>query len=321
MSPSGGWQLGRCRPDPVRPQTPSPWPRLDDRARSTRHWSPGVRDYMRKNRFTSVVIALSGGIDSALVAAIAVDASAPRTCTGLMPSGYSSSTPRTTPRTWSGARAARRDGADPAMVDAFEAELGLTGLAEENLQARIRGMVLMALSNQEDHLVLTTGNKSELATGYSTLYGDSAGGYAPIKDVFKTLVWGLARWRNREAAGAARPPRSRRTRSPSRPARNWPRARWTATRSRTTRCLTRSWTTTWSTTWAPPSWSRRARPQPGRPRGGTGGPRGVQAPAVPARPQDHVKNFGRDRRLPITNRWREPRSKEGTAASPGTTLS
>jgi len=85
------------------------------------------------------------------------------------------------------------------MVDAYEAELDLRGLAAENLQARIRGMILMALSNSEGHLVLTTGNKSELATGYSTLYGDSAGGFGPIKDVLKTVVWELARWRNGQA--------------------------------------------------------------------------------------------------------------------------
>ena len=84
------------------------------------------------------------------------------------------------------------------MVEAFDRQLHLSGLAEENLQARVRGMVLMSLSNAEGHLVLTTGNKSELATGYSTLYGDSAGGYGPIKDVPKTLVWQLARWRNEQ---------------------------------------------------------------------------------------------------------------------------
>jgi NAD+ synthase (glutamine-hydrolysing) len=82
------------------------------------------------------------------------------------------------------------------MVDAFEKEIELHGLAAENLQARVRGTTLMALSNEHGHLVLTTGNKSELATGYSTLYGDSAGGFAPLKDVAKTLVWQLARWRN-----------------------------------------------------------------------------------------------------------------------------
>ena len=85
------------------------------------------------------------------------------------------------------------------MVDAFLANLTLSGLAVENLQARVRGVILMALSNQEGHLVLTTGNKSELAVGYSTLYGDSVGGFNPLKDVPKTLVWQLARWRNADA--------------------------------------------------------------------------------------------------------------------------
>jgi NAD+ synthase (glutamine-hydrolysing) len=86
------------------------------------------------------------------------------------------------------------------MVDAFLANLALDGLAVENLQARVRGVILMALSNQQGHLVLTTGNKSELAVGYSTLYGDSVGGYNPLKDVPKTLVWRLAAWRNATAA-------------------------------------------------------------------------------------------------------------------------
>lgn len=85
------------------------------------------------------------------------------------------------------------------IVDGFEKEIELSGLAAENLQARVRGMILMGLSNQHGHLVLTTGNKSELATGYSTLYGDSAGGFAPIKDVLKTQVWKLSRWRNAQA--------------------------------------------------------------------------------------------------------------------------
>src|SRR5207247_6364444 len=92
------------------------------------------------------------------------------------------------------------------VVAAFEADLRLSGLAAENLQARVRGMILMSLSNAEGHLVLTTGNKSELATGYSTLYGDSAGGFAPIKDVPKVLVWDLARWRNAEAASRGETP-------------------------------------------------------------------------------------------------------------------
>ena len=92
------------------------------------------------------------------------------------------------------------------MVDAFLANLSLSGLAVENLQARVRGVILMALSNQEGHLVLTTGNKSELAVGYSTLYGDSVGGFNPLKDVPKTLVWKLARWRNADATRRGQEP-------------------------------------------------------------------------------------------------------------------
>src|SRR5512144_3007859 len=92
------------------------------------------------------------------------------------------------------------------MVDAYEGQLQLSGLAHENLQARVRGTTLMGLSNQHGHLVLTTGNKSELATGYSTLYGDSAGGLAPIKDVPKTLVWRLAHWRNDQAVARGETP-------------------------------------------------------------------------------------------------------------------
>jgi NAD+ synthase (glutamine-hydrolysing) len=92
------------------------------------------------------------------------------------------------------------------MMDGFAASLELHGLAAENLQARIRGMIWMSLSNEEGHLVLACGNKSELATGYSTMYGDAVGGYAPIKDVFKTVVWDLARWRNEQAAERGQTP-------------------------------------------------------------------------------------------------------------------
>src|ERR671913_1456834 len=117
-----------------------------------------------------------------------------------MPSSSSSSHSRDDPP-----ELARRLGCDfrtvpiAPMVDAFLVELPLTGLAEENLQARVRGATLMGLSNQEGHLVLATGNKTELSVGYSTLYGDTVGGYAPIKDVPKTMVWALARWRNEVA--------------------------------------------------------------------------------------------------------------------------
>jgi NAD+ synthase (glutamine-hydrolysing) len=157
----------------------------------------GLRDYVDKNGFRSVILGLSGGIDSAVVATIAVDALGPgRVFAVSMPSGYSSAHSRD-----DAAELAQRAALDyrvepiQPMVDAFLANMSLSGLAVENLQARVRGVILMALSNQEGHLVLTTGNKSELAVGYSTLYGDSVGGFNPLKDVPKTLVYRLARWR------------------------------------------------------------------------------------------------------------------------------
>jgi NAD+ synthase (glutamine-hydrolysing) len=159
-------------------------------------------DYVRKNGFKSVVLGLSGGIDSSVVAAIAVDAIGGGSVVGVsMPSAYSSGHSRD-----DAADLAERTKLDyrvvpiKPMVDSLMDALQLTGLAAENLQARVRGIILMGLSNQENHLVLTTGNKSELAVGYSTLYGDSVGGFNPLKDVPKTLVWKLARWRNAEAA-------------------------------------------------------------------------------------------------------------------------
>ncbi len=181
----------------------------------------GTRDYVRKNGFRTVVLGLSGGIDSALVATIAVDALGPdNVFTVAMPSSYSSSGSLD-----DAAELARRQGTQHTvipiqpMVESFHASLadsgGLTGIAAENLQARVRGMLLMSLSNQHGHLVLTTGNKSELATGFSTLYGDSAGGWAPIKDVPKTMVWRLARWRNAQSPDAPPIPESSITKPPS----------------------------------------------------------------------------------------------------------
>jgi NAD+ synthase (glutamine-hydrolysing) len=161
----------------------------------------GLRDYVFKNKFTSVGIGLSGGIDSALVAAIAVDALGADQVYGVaLPSKYSSAH-----SLQDAAALAANTGLHyrvieiAPMVDAFLSHVRLEGLAEENLQARIRGTVLMGLSNQEGHLILATGNKSELAVGYSTLYGDAVGGFAPIKDIYKTEVWALARWRNGES--------------------------------------------------------------------------------------------------------------------------
>ena len=163
----------------------------------------GVRDYVRKNGFRSVILGLSGGIDSALVATIAADAlGADQVHVVLMPSAVllgALGERRGGPGQAPGA-ARRAPSRSPPWSDAFQAELNLRrSWPAENLQSRIRGVILMGLSNAEGHLVLTTGNKSEIATGYSTLYGDSAGGFGPIKDVLKTLVWELARWRNGQA--------------------------------------------------------------------------------------------------------------------------
>ena len=167
----------------------------------------GLRDYVEKNGFASVLLGLSGGIDSALVAALACDALGPNRVFGVaMPSVYSSE--------HSIADAydlAERTGLSirtvpiAPMVDAYQSQLHLSGLAEENLQARVRGTTLMAISNAEGHLVLATGNKSELSVGYSTIYGDAVGGFAPIKDVPKTMVWELARWRNESVEGQTPP--------------------------------------------------------------------------------------------------------------------
>jgi NAD+ synthase (glutamine-hydrolysing) len=168
----------------------------------------GVRGYVRKNGFRSVVLGLSGGIDSALVAAICADAIGGENVYGVsMPSTYSSEHSKD-----DALDLAKRIGAHyrvqpiAPMVDAFQGELDLQDVAAENLQARVRGMILMGLSNSEGHLVLATGNKSELAVGYSTIYGDAVGGFAPIKDVDKSQVWALSRWRNNVALDAGQIP-------------------------------------------------------------------------------------------------------------------
>ena len=158
-------------------------------------------DYVRKNNFRSVILGLSGGIDSALVAAIACDAIGPSNVYGVsMPSAYSSDHSRSDADDLAARTGCQYRSVPIApMVDAYLDALKLTGLAEENLQARVRGTTLMGLSNAEGHLVLATGNKSELAAGYSTIYGDAVGGYAPLKDVPKTMVWKLSEWRNADA--------------------------------------------------------------------------------------------------------------------------
>lgn len=158
----------------------------------------GLRDYVEKNNFKSVILGLSGGIDSALVAALAADAIGANRVYGVaLPSKYSSDHSLADAK-----ELAINIGLNyriieiQPMVGNLIENLHLSGVAEENLQARVRGITLMGLSNQEGHLVLATGNKSELAVGYSTLYGDAVGGFAPIKDLYKSQVWQLAKWRN-----------------------------------------------------------------------------------------------------------------------------
>ena len=168
----------------------------------------GLKDYVAKNGFNSVILGISGGIDSAVCAAIAADAIGSSRVFGVaMPSKFSS-------------EHSIKDAKDLAantginflmqpiepMVESAMKELSLTGIAAENLQARVRAIILMGLSNQEGHLALTTGNKTELAVGYSTIYGDSVGGFAPIKDVEKTLVWELAKYRNQLAVNNGQTP-------------------------------------------------------------------------------------------------------------------
>ena len=161
----------------------------------------GLRDYVAKNKFRSVVVGLSGGIDSALVAAIAVDALGATCVNGVaMPSKYSSDHSIEDATAFAANTGIHfRTVAIEPMVESFMQSITLKGVAAENIQARVRGTTLMGISNQEGHLVLATGNKSELAVGYSTLYGDAVGGFAPIKDIYKTDVWALARWRNEQA--------------------------------------------------------------------------------------------------------------------------
>jgi NAD+ synthase (glutamine-hydrolysing) len=161
----------------------------------------GLRDYVSKNGFRSVVLGLSGGIDSAIVATIAADAIGPENVFGVsMPSNFSSEHSKDDAKDLAERRNINYQVQPIAdLVSGFEKQLNLEGLSVENLQARVRGVILMALSNKDGHLTLTTGNKTEIAVGYSTIYGDTVGGYNPLKDVEKTLVWELARWRNEYA--------------------------------------------------------------------------------------------------------------------------
>jgi len=281
---------------------------LPDEAEVWQALVTGTRDYAAKNRFGSVVIAMSGGIDSAVVAAIAADAIGGANVHGVgLPSAYSSEHSLADAE-----ELACRIGAPfqvipiRDMVEAYLANVKLTGLAEENLQARVRGTTLMGLSNQHGHLVLATGNKSELSVGYSTIYGDAVGGFAPIKDVPKSLVWRLARWRNDWAAerGELPPiPENSISKPPSaelRPGQldsdSLPDyelldallARYVDTDAGIDELIADGFDAELVTRVVrltdAAEWKRRQYP-PG--------------------PKISLKAFGRDRRLPITNRWRE----------------
>ena len=195
------------------PTAIAPHPTLEEQA-----WSAlvmGVRDYLGKNGFPGAIIGLSGGIDSAVVLAVAVDAlGADKVRTVMMPSPYTADMSWIDARDMAARLGVRYDEISiTPMFEAFRASLAtqFAGLpedtTEENIQARIRGTLLMALSNKTGAIVLTTGNKSEMATGYCTLYGDMAGGFAVIKDVSKTWVYRLARWRNARGSAPVIPER------------------------------------------------------------------------------------------------------------------
>jgi NAD+ synthase len=197
-----------CTPQPLPPEVPMP-------EQIYRAMMLGLHDYVEKNRFPGVVLGLSGGIDSAISAAVAADALGPdRVRAVMMPSPY------TSPESLEDAEAcARMLGIRyetipivPAM-EAFTAMLAPAfgnrppDTTEENIQSRIRGVTLMALSNKFGDMLLTTGNKSEMSTGYATLYGDMCGGYSVLKDVYKTMVFELSRWRNAHVPAGAKGPR------------------------------------------------------------------------------------------------------------------
>ncbi|GAA1094424.1 NAD+ synthase [Tsukamurella spumae] len=197
-----------ARPNAQYPQQVIGWSELDELSQIWAALVTGTRDYVHKVGGRTVGLGMSGGIDSALVAVIAADAVGADNVYGVgMPSKYSSDHSKD-----DAADQAQRMGIhfrfEPIehMVEAFVGQLNLSGLAEENIQARCRGMTLMSLSNLDGHLVLATGNKSELAVGYSTIYGDAVGAYAPIRDVEKSLVWELARWRNAVAVERGQTP-------------------------------------------------------------------------------------------------------------------
>ena len=267
----------------------------------------GLRDYVEKNGFAEVVVGVSGGIDSAVTAALCADALGPeRVHCVSMPSRFSSEGTRSDAR-----RVAESLGCEfrelpiepavEAFHDALRGEIdgGLAGLAAENLQARVRGVLLMGLSNTYGWLVVSTGNKSELAVGYSTLYGDMVGGFALLKDVFKTDVFRLAEHLN-ERAGRELIPRSTIERAPSAELREDQRD---ADSIPHTSCSTRFWRLTSSRIARGRSFSRSSTPRSSSARSRLVDraeyKRRQAPPGVKLRP----KAFGRDRRTPITNRW------------------
>ncbi len=199
------------QPDPLPSYPPVPAtlaPRLSDEAEIYTALVTGLRDYVTKNGFKSVLLGLSGGIDSCLTAAVACDAIGAEHVYGISnPSVYSTEHSRD-----DASELAARTGLNyrvvpiQPMVQPFLDTLGFTGVAEENLQARVRAVIWMGLSNSDGHLVLACGNKSEISVGYTTIYGDAVGGYAPLKDVPKTLVWRLAKWRNDDALARGQQP-------------------------------------------------------------------------------------------------------------------
>lgn len=214
---------GPSRPARPGPADPPPLvPRLGPEDEVLGALVCGTRDYVRKNGFTDVVVGLSGGVDSSLVAVVAVTALGPGRVHGVsMPSRFSSPGSRADAADLAGALGIDLmtipiEPAHAALLDMLAPAFAGSppDVTEENLQSRIRGVVLMALSNKRGWMVLTTGNKSEMAVGYSTLYGDTAGGFAVIKDVPKTMVYRLARRLN-EAAGRALVPESVLTKAPS----------------------------------------------------------------------------------------------------------
>ena len=243
-------------------------PRIDDLEQMRLALELGLHDYVTKNGFGDVVIGLSGGIDSALTAALCVEALGAERVHGVsMPSRYSSDATRS-----DAGRLADSLGIDfreiaiEPMVIAFTGALEEhfagreSDLTEENLQARIRGTLLMALSNKFGWLVIATGNKSELSVGYSTLYGDLAGGFALIKDVYKTDVFRLSRWLN-ERAGRELIPDSiiERRRAPSCAPTSSTRTHCRRTR-RSTACSRPTWSSTaharsWAKTGSTRAWS------------------------------------------------------------------